>query len=207
MNQTTTRWWWIRHAPVIGHEGRIYGNSEVACDTSDAAAFGALAGRLPDRAVWVTSHLGRARETAAAPVDGGAAPVEPSIERDLAEQDFGDWQGRTYAELERAGDAVYHKFWLTPADHAPPGGESFAAVIERVRPVVERLTAAHAGRDIVAVAHGGSIRAALALALGLDAEAALAFRIEHLSLTRIDHVAGPGPGGDWRVGPVNLPTK
>ncbi len=112
-----------------------------------------------------------------------------------------------YAELERAGDAVYHKFWLTPADHAPPGGESFAAVIERVRPVVERLTAAHAGRDIVAVAHGGSIRAALALALGLGAEGALAFRIEHLSLTRIDHAAGPGPGGDWRVGSVNLPTK
>ncbi len=207
MSPSTTRWWWIRHAPVVGHGGRIYGNSEVACDISDVQAFRALSGRLPGGAVWVTSHLGRACETAAALTDGSGAAPGPSIEPDLAEQSFGDWQGRTYAELERAGDAVYHKFWLAPAHHTPPGGESFAQVIERVGRVVERLTAAHAGRDIVAVAHGGSIRAALTLALGLAPEAALAFRIQHLSLTRIDHVAGPGPGGNWCVVAVNLPAK
>jgi alpha-ribazole phosphatase len=31
----------------------------------------------------------------------------------------------------------------------------------------------HAGRDVIAVAHGGTIRAALGLALGLDPEASL----------------------------------
>ncbi len=205
MSLVTTRWWWVRHAPVVGHGGAISGNTEVACDTSDGESFGALARRLPAEALWVTSHLGRARETAAAIAAArDDATVAPLVERDFGEQDFGHWQGRTHAELE--DDGVYHKFWAAPAHHAPPGGESFAEVIARVAPAIERFTQAHAGRDIVAVAHGGSIRAALALALSLDAEAALAFRIENLSLTRIDHVAGRGPGGDWRVAQVNHPA-
>ncbi len=208
MSQLTTRWWWLRHAPVINHGGVIYGNSEIACDLSDAAALGALAERLPDDAVWVTSQLGRARETAAAlaAARDWTAP-ERRVEPDLAEQDFGDWQGRTLAEIERQGEPVQHNFWWAPAHHAPPGGESFAAVVERVAGVIERLTREHAGRDIVAVAHGGSIRAALVTALGLDPAAALAFHIHTLSLTRIDHIADSEHGGNWRIVAVNLPAN
>ena len=78
-------------------------------------------------------------------------------------------------------------------------------MVERVTAAVTRRTAQHAGQDIVAVAHGGSIRAALALALGLDAERALAFSIDNLSITCIDHVDGPASGEAWRVAAVNLP--
>ena len=202
----TTRWWWVRHAPAMRRGGAIYGNSEVPCDTSDREAFRALARRLPDGAVWVTSHLGRARETAAAIADGGASASAPLVEPDLGEQDFGDWQGRTHGELARENTPAYHKFWLAPARHAPPGGESFVAVVARVRAVVERLTEAHARRDIIAVAHGGSIRAALAVALGPDGaapDAALGFAVDNLSITRLDHVPGPGAGGDWCIITVN----
>jgi broad specificity phosphatase PhoE len=77
--------------------------------------------------------------------------------------------------------------------------------MERVAAAVARITREHAGRNIVAVAHGGSIRAAVALALGLEPEAALALSIDNLSLTRLDHIDGPGNGHGWRVGSVNLP--
>lgn len=202
-----TRWWWVRHAPVVGLNGVIYGGNDVPCDVSDSAAMAALAARLPEEALWVTSHLGRTQATAEAINAARGAAIAPLVEPDLAEQDFGAWQGRSFAELERDGDAVYHKFWLAPADHAPPGGESFAAVADRVAAVIARLTAAHAGRDIVAVAHGGTVRAALVLALGLEPEAALAVRVENLSLTCIEHVDRPEPGGDWRVVHVNLPPR
>ncbi len=204
---TITRWWWVRHAPAIRHGGAIYGNSEVPCDTSDTGAFRWLARRLPGDAVWVTSHLGRARETAAAIVNGGAVAPEPLVEPGLGEQDFGDWQGMTHAEIEAANPDLHHKFWLAPARHAPPGGESFVAMIERVGAVVARLTVEHSGRDIVAVAHGGTIRAALAIALDITPDSALAFQTENLSLTRLDHVAGPGEGGDWRIVTVNTLPK
>ena len=202
----TTRWWWVRHAPAIRHGGAIYGNSEVECDTSDGASFRGLAQRLPARALWVTSHLSRAKKTAAAIFDGGAETATPLIEEGLAEQDFGDWQGRTHDELARENTPGYQKqFWLAPARYAPPGGESFTDVIVRVGVVIERLTEAHKGRDIVAVAHGGTIRAALAVALGveIDSDACLNFSIENLSITRIDHIPGPGAGGNWAIVTVN----
>src|SRR3546814_17918696 len=61
-----TRWWWIRHAPVTGHDGRIYGNLDVDCDCGDEPLFRALAGSLPADAVWIVTPLSRTRATAAA---------------------------------------------------------------------------------------------------------------------------------------------
>lgn len=205
--RTVTRWWWVRHAPAFRVNGGVYGSDDVPCDTTDAESFQGLARLLPENAIWVTSHLSRTKLTAAAIVDGGAVSPEHLEERGLGEQSFGDWHGMTHAEIEAANPEIYHKFWLAPADHAPPGGESFVDVIGRVRTVVERMTVDHGGRDIIAVAHGGTIRAALAIALGVEADRALPFCTENLSVTRIDHVDGPGAGGDWRIVTVNQPPK
>jgi broad specificity phosphatase PhoE len=149
--------------------------------------------------------------TAAALVAAGlAGPREIpgpgiAIEPDLIEQHFGEWQGVRYDELAaRRGDA-WHRFWLAPAHETPPGGESFVSLTRRVQTAIARLSEAHRGRDILAVTHGGTIRAALAMALDLAPEAALAFTIDNLSLTRIDHIPGPGGSRLWRVGTVNQP--
>lgn len=202
------RWWWIRHAPVVDHQGQIYGCRDVPCDVSDARAFAALAAALPDGAVWVTSHLTRAKDTARTIIESGRAAPSPLIERDLAEQNFGRWAGKTWDQIAADDSETHDRFWTDPVGHPPPDGESFAAVIERVRATVDRLSAAHAGRDIVAVAHGGVIRAAVAVALALDAARAMAVRVDNLSLTRLDRVAGGtlrGLGGAWRVVGVNVP--
>ena len=37
-----TRWWWVRHAPVRGDGGNIYGQKDIACDTSDREVFVAV---------------------------------------------------------------------------------------------------------------------------------------------------------------------
>ncbi len=208
----TTRLWLVRHSPVA-HAGRIYGQADLSCDCSETALFAGLAEKLPRAAVWVTSNLRRTHETAAAIIRAGLPgplpiPGPDAIEMaDLAEQDFGHWQGLTYEELQesRAGD--FHRFWHAPAHEAAPGGESFATVIERVSRAIHRLVDSHPGRDIIAVVHGGTIRAALALALGLDPEAALAFTIENCSITRIDRIDGPGMGHGWRVVTVNRPPR
>jgi broad specificity phosphatase PhoE len=207
MSVLVTRWWWIRHAPVTGHGGRIYGQGDVDADCADGALFAALAALMPAEAVWITSNLRRTQQTAAAiaAAGAGAAPAL-LVEPDLAEQHFGDWQGLTHAELQARADAAVHRFWLAPAHVVPPGGESFEQVVSRVGAVVARATARFAGRDIVAVAHGGTIRAALALALGLAPETSLAFAVDNCSLTRLDHIAGTGTGAaaaQWRVVTVN----
>lgn len=212
MTQLATHLWWVRHAPVT-HGGRIYGQTDLSCDCSENACFTGLAEQLPCAAVWVTSNLRRTHETAAAIIRAGLPgpqriPGPGAIAMaDLAEQNFGEWQGLTYDELHQSRAGDFHRFWHAPAHEAAPGGESFVAVIERVSRAIHQLVEAHAGRDIIAVAHGGTIRAALALALGLDPEAALAISIENCSITRIDHIDGPGRGHGWRVVTVNRPPR
>jgi len=199
-----TRWWWIRHAPVINIKGRIYGQTDKDADVSDTVAMKALADALPDGAHWVTSYLSRTIDTAAAIIATGKDAPEPVIERELVEQNFGDWHGLAWDELRAADQQIYKDFWAAPGDTAPPGGESVADLITRCAGAIERLTEEHAGRDIVAVTHGGTIRAAMSLALGLSPEQALSLRIDNLSLSRLDHIDGGilaygGKGGSWRV--------
>ncbi len=136
--------------------------------------------------------------------------MERIEEPDIGEQQYGDWEGITYADLaerqlEAANGEPWHKFWLAPADYrAPGGGESFVDVIDRVAEVTRRITQAYPGHDIIAVAHGGVIRAALAYTLEIDPDKALCLSVENLSTTRLDHIEGPGIGGDWRVVFVNV---
>lgn len=204
-----TRWWWIRHAPVLGHDGRIYGNLDVDCDCSDEPLFRTLAARLPGDAVWIVTPLKRTQATAAAIArHHPAGPTDLHVEPLLAEQDFGRWQGLTYAELATGSDGAWHRFWLAPAAEVPPGGESFAALAARVAGAIETLTRRHAGRDIVCISHGGPIRAALAHALSATPEQALSFAVDNCSLTRLDHFAGAQSaeermGGSWRIAMVN----
>lgn len=209
----TTRWWWIRHAPVENPERRLYGQQDLPCNCGETAVFQSLAKLLPDGAVWLTSHLQRTRQTAEAVlphfVTGDRTEPELLAEPAIAEQNFGSWQGMNFNQLKEHLGSTFDEFWRNPAKARPPGGESFADVIARVAKAVNHLNNEHAGRDIVAFAHGGSIRAALAHALAIDADSALSFRIDNCSLTRIDHVVvsdgspAPGAARPWRVMLVN----
>jgi len=67
----TTRWWWVRHAPVRSDGGNIYGQKDIACDTSDREVFEAVAKILPRSAVWYASNLMRTHQTAEAIWDTG----------------------------------------------------------------------------------------------------------------------------------------
>src|SRR6266511_3143934 len=205
-----TSWWWIRHAPVPGFEGRLNGRLDVDCDTSDERSFRALAAILPRDAVSVVSPLKRTRQTLAAIAAAGASLPEPLVEPDFAEQSFGRWEGLGWAEMQARDPEAYATFWRNPTRNTPPGGESFEAQMRRTATVVERLDAAFAGRNIVSVSHGGTIRAAVALALGLAPETAMAIVIDNLSLTRLslvhDRLLSCGRA-TWLVQAINAPCR
>ncbi|NQW00965.1 MAG: histidine phosphatase family protein [Rhodospirillales bacterium] len=207
---TVTRWWWVRHAPVVGMDGKIYGSDDVACDTTDRESFTGLASSLPGDAIWLTSHLSRTQRTAQAIADAGLAFPTPIAEQQLGEQDFGDWQGASWDEMLARDQTTYDRFWEKPAHNRPPGGESFSDQIARVGAIIDRYTQMHAGRDIVAVTHGGTIRAAISHALELPPETGMSFTVGTLSLTRLEHIEGgllKGKGRAWRAVSINQPAK
>src|SRR5712664_1493772 len=177
-----TRWWWVRHAPVREDGGCIYGQEDIGCDTSDRVVFEAVGKILPRNAVWYASKL--------------------QHEAALAEQHLGEWQGLNRAAFFASRPIEVGSYWFAPIDDPAPGGESFMDLYNRVRGAIERINLDHAGRDVIAVAHGGTIKAAIGLALGNQPERGLVFDIDNCSVTRLDHLASSGHSG-WRVPMVN----
>jgi len=153
----------IRHGATAWNEaGRIQGRSDPALSPAGRAA---VAGWTPPPDIagarWICSPLARARQTAAILHPGPIAE-----EACLIETDWGDWEGKTLAELRAMlGDAMADNE-ARGLDFRPPGGESPRDVQRRVEPLLARLAA----RDgtTVGVTHKGVIRAVYALASGWD---------------------------------------
>lgn len=171
----------IRHAPAETG-GRLAGRRDAPARLPDAAALAPLRAALAGARRVVSSPALRCRTTAGALFPGR------DVARDarLWEQDFGAHEGLAPEELPDLGPLDRAAL----AALAPPGGESFAQMAARVAPALRELAArAEADGPVAVVAHAGTARAALALALG-DAAAALAFEIDPLSLTRLRALPG-----------------
>lgn len=198
-----TRFWLIRHAIVAENErARLYGVLDVQlCPDSlvaQAPTYRALAALLPLPALWFCTPLSRTQRTAAA-IFAAGYPAQPlSVEPGLIEQHLGEFQGLEHAAVPARLTLPAHPFWPLAGTEIPPGGESVAQMMVRVGQTIERLARTHPGRDLVAVSHGGAIRAAVGHAMGVGADPVLHLSIQNLSLTRLDRLAG-----GWRVGCVN----
>jgi broad specificity phosphatase PhoE len=198
-----TRFWLIRHA-LVDPEARkfLYGTEDVGIDedtmADQAEAYAALGRRLPRPAVWLVTPLSRTLRTAQAIFAAGYPEAPLTVEPGLIEQSFGALQGTPGARLTEKLRLPAHDFWPTSPVERPENGESFEDVIQRVGGVIERLAESHAGTDIVAVCHGGVIRAAVAHVLKLGGEQALRLTVGNISLTRLER-----RGAAWRVVSAN----
>lgn len=206
-----TRFWWIRHAHVPAVTDRMYGSLDLDCDTDDPPLFEGIATRLPKDAAWVTSPLKRTRQTADALIAAGAP--EPTViaqDADIAEMDFGDYNGMTYVELFAArGDDPFLGFFPMSPHEKAPNGESFTILRDRVQSFIDRTIEAMPRGDVVCVAHRGTILAALQIALDLPLTTSVAFTTGNVSLTRLVHHGDVKHGGPrWRVDDAGwLPAK
>ena len=198
-----TRIFLIRHALVEAAARRTaYGSMDVAlCEETlgrEGPVHAWLAGRIPAGARWYCTPLARTRATAMAIFAAGYPEAALTELPHFVEQHLGDWQGLAHDAFVAALRAPPHPFWNHGADEKPPGGESLSEVIARVGPTLEGVAEECAGGDAVIVAHGGSIRAALAHACALSPYQALQFSVKNLSLTRLER-----EDGHWRVHAVN----
>ena len=198
-----TFWWLVRHGPVVNPRNLVYGKTDWSIETENSGLYKPLAKILPREATYLTSTRGRTVKTLAhvAKVGNFALPDFTQVP-EFDEQSFGSWEGQTWDELFRKGCS--HAFWLAPAHECPPGGESFDQVIVRVARGLEQQSILHEGKTLVLFAHGGTIRAALSHALGLDGETALRFSIDHCSITRLTRWRLSNGILTWQVVHVNL---
>jgi probable phosphoglycerate mutase len=151
----------IRHGRTAWNDaGRIQGRTDVPLSARGRREQRSRA--VPETfggaEAW-TSPLDRARETAALLSLAGARADDR-----LTEMDFGEWEGRTHAELTAGAPEVMRRLEAKGLDMRPPGGETPRQVAARLLDWTDGLTADR----VIAVTHKGVIRAAFAAATGWD---------------------------------------
>ena len=181
----------VRHGPT--HARGLIGWSDVPADLSDRKALARLDEFLCPDGVVVSSDLRRA--TATADAIAGKRMRLPH-EAALREIHFGAWEGQVHSQI--ADQKRLRAFLETPGACHAPGGESWHQFTARVHGVIDRLIAAHRGRDLHIVAHFGVVLAQLQRALALDAQTAMAYRIDPLSITQLVFTTA-----GWRCAYIN----
>jgi alpha-ribazole phosphatase/probable phosphoglycerate mutase len=178
-----TRLLLIRHAePDEDALGRCYGRLDVGLSPTGLASAERLAESLRAvelDAVYVSPRL-RAVQTATA---FGTSRI---VDDRLRELDFGHLEGRTYDEIEREQPEFFRSWMETPTLVRFPGGESYADLRQRVSVALDDIVTANEGRTVALVSHGGVIRAALAVALGLPDERAFALSLGYARISIVD---------------------
>jgi broad specificity phosphatase PhoE len=178
----------LRHASTAATRSLSFPADE-SLDERGRAAATELLGLLAANGEIVSSPAARCLETA------GAAGITPSLEPALLECDFGSWTGRTLAELNAAEpDGV--AAWMGDPTARPHGGETQAEFAERVARWLD-AQATLEGR-MLAITHGGVVKAALVHALGAPLEAFWRIDVAPLALTELH-----AQDGRWTVTRVN----
>lgn len=136
----------------------------------------------------VTSPLERCRQTATIIGKAQERQIRPRSDKDLAEVDYGQWQGRPLKEL--AKEPLWRTVQQHPAGVVFPDGESLAGMSRRAVGAVRRwdaLMETEHGPDAVWLvsSHGDPIKAILADALGMHLDAFQRIMIEPGSLSVI----------------------
>jgi broad specificity phosphatase PhoE len=181
----------IRHGSTDAVRRNAFPIDEPLDDAGRAAAS-RLAGKL-GRGESLCSPALRARETAA------AAELDATVDPLIAEGDLGAWAGRTLAEVHEADpDGV--SAWLMDPHACPHGGETLAALLQRVAGWMD-AQAARDGRAI-AVTHAGVVKAAVVHALGAPAAAFWRVDVTPLALTELH-----AHDGRWTVARVNAASE
>lgn len=181
-----SQFWWVRHGPT--HARHFVGWTDLPADLSDTAQIARLNAVLPDEALLISSDLLRAQQTADA-IEIGARRRLPD-DTALREFNFGDWEGCGFQEVSDRDPLLARQFWDEPGDVAPPNGESWRQVANRVSGAVAQLDGL--APDIIIVAHFGAILTQVGACIGQTPQKALAQEIANLSITQIE-LSGDGP--------------
>lgn len=174
-NDSRPEIWLIRHGETEWSlSGAHTGRTDIPLTAAGAQQAAGIKGYLAGRrfALVLTSPLQRARETCRLAGYGGAAQMEP----DLREWDYGAYEGRTSAEIQK--EAPGWTIWTG----AVPEGETIQQVAARAGRVIGR--AAAAGGDVALFAHGHLLRvlAACWLQVAPDAGRLLALDTASVSI-------------------------
>lgn len=103
----------------------------------------------------------------------------------LSELHFGEWEGRSAADLMVDQAEALGRFWQDPFAYTPPGGEPLVAFKARIDNALAGLEREQAGKRLLIVGHAGVMRLLLARARGWPDHDLLQVEVAHGALHRV----------------------
>jgi probable phosphoglycerate mutase len=176
----------IRHGETTWNvDTRIQGHLDIPLNDTGHSQAERMALALKDNPITAiyASDLTRAWETAH--YLGRALGLNVTREEGLRERGFGDFQGKTYAEIEASLPEQSQRWRKRDPEFAPPGGESLLALRSRVVETAERLAAQHPGELIALVGHGGVMDVLYRAATRLDLQAPRTWTLGNTAINRL----------------------
>lgn len=174
----------IRHGQTEWNaSGKSQGQTDIPLDAIGLAQAAALEGAFRDVDLEriISSDLSRAKQTAE-PISR-VTGVQIELREDLRERSFGQWEGRSFNEIHKKMDDLARQQGITRLEIAPPQGESFADVWDRLDDFVEML---HQEQGAVAVVtHGGTASLLLARLVRGTLHTSRAFKFGNASITEV----------------------
>jgi probable phosphoglycerate mutase len=178
----------IRHGETAWNvDTRLQGHLDIPLNDVGLRQAQRLAQALVQRDVIdaiYASDLSRAHAT--------ALPIAQRIGQSvtthagLRERSFGQFQGRTFLEIEaELPDHAWHWRKRTPDWTPPEGGESLIALRDRIVSTVDELAVRHPGQQIVMVAHGGVLDILYRAATRLDLQAPRTWGLTNTAVNRL----------------------
>jgi probable phosphoglycerate mutase len=182
----------LRHGQTpMSVQKRYAGRTDAPLTDTGVQQAAAAAKRLAQAGIGaiVSSPLQRTVRTAE---EVSAATGVPVVTDDgFRETDFGAWEGLTFAEVRERWPSEMTA-WLADPSVAPPGGESFAQVSERVTAALHGVLAERADRTVLIVSHVTPIKTLVAAALLAPPGALFRMHLDVAALCEIDWYAdGP----------------
>ena len=184
--QEPTRIIAIRHGETAWNvDTRIQGHLDIPLSANGRWQAERLAEALrgePIQAIYA-SDLTRAWETAQ--YVGRATGVNVTPEIGLRERGFGDFEGKTFAEIEVLLPEQSLRWRKRDPEFSPAGGESLVALRARVVEAAQRLAALHPGEQIALIGHGGVMDVLYRAATRLDIQAPRTWTLGNAAINRL----------------------
>jgi len=176
----------IRHGETSWNvDTRIQGQLDIPLSANGRWQAERLAHALrgePIQAIYA-SDLTRAWETAQ--YLGHTHDRQVIKEPGLRERGFGDFEGKTFAEIEALLPEQSMRWRRRDPEFSPRGGESLVTLSARVVEAAERLAARHPGEQIALVGHGGVMDVLYRAATRLDIQAPRTWALGNAAINRL----------------------
>jgi probable phosphoglycerate mutase len=187
----TTTIWLVRHGETDWNaERRLQGSTDIVLNDVGHAQAACVAARLRPvelHAIYA-SPLQRTMQTAS-PLLATRAHMSLLLMPEIAERDFGQFQGLTPEEVARAHPEAFERWQSRDPKFCPPGGESLLDFQHRVKHGLHTLVAQHLGQTIAVFSHGGVLDMIYRIAKQIEIQAPRQWPIPNAGIQRL--VGGP----------------